>query len=1013
MRPIEEAKTDICVAEAAADKELRAAFLEKTCVVFRKKRPMRAENAADEGDTDDAAVTVTGEHEVDPQLRPERDRVVAVGEHDDRDARPHGQTNLLDQLLRRFLIVRAAGIVDAGDDEPLAAALQNTVVVLQDGDAEGPHPRKKLGQLRKLPFVISRDIIGRGNGDEAAEQRRQHTQVAVFVDQIAADADDVGLGLGNAPQKDGIVPTEAASVQVGQLNDAQSVEGGGKGFELDGDGFRLNVEVVPKDKQEKQDQNDRMDPKASKFTHKNTPFSAELGARKRPQGTAGRRDPWVRVGFFPPFGELFPPVRGTFLLSCIVCGEIICYNKKKKIFWMCMNVKYGAWNVASSRAEEVDLLCASGYGALTARVLSARGLHDPVQAEALLSASAPLIDPFEMKEMDRAVAAIRRALANGTKMAVFGDYDVDGITATCLMTDALRRLGATCLVHIPSRIEEGYGLNSGAIEELFRQGVRMIITVDCGITAIAEAELCKKLGITLIITDHHECKEQLPEAAALLDPHRPDATYPHTGLCGVGIAFKLASALFGDQQAVSEWYCDLICLGTIADVMPLTGENRRLVVQGLQAMQSPKRLGLRALINACDCAASPITASTIGYILAPRINAAGRMERAELAVELFTTDDPARAEALARTLCSMNRERQRIETDIYRQASAELKRNPQKDAIVLAGENWHQGVVGIVASRLSEEYCLPTFLICLLGEHGKASSRSYGGFHLFAGLRETAELLEGYGGHELAAGFTIPRAHIDEFRRRIRLCAARHAAKSTHTSTLQIDCELMPQWITLQTVQELDQLEPTGAGCAKPVFCLSELRIERLQLIGNGRHLRLKLRAKDGSAFNSIFFSGGSLAQELSVGDCIDVACNLGINGFHGMWSVQLNLLDLKKTSATELYLRYRDGKPLSEAQSESLRLTRSDVAAVWNYLIRFAPVGTLLHTPTEPFCLSVSQAVGGCSLRRILPCIEVLAELGLVSLRRDNTTIEVRVLPNYTRNPLENSRLFCSLRGD
>lgn len=678
-----------------------------------------------------------------------------------------------------------------------------------------------------------------------------------------------------------------------------------------------------------------------------------------------------------------------------------------------MNVKYGAWKIASPKAEEVDRLCASGFGALTARVLSARGFKDSRQAEELLSADAPLIDPYEMKEMEIAVATIRRALAEGTKMAVFGDYDVDGITATCLMTDALRTLGATCLVHIPGRIEEGYGLNSGAIEELYRKGVRLIITVDCGITAIAEAELCKKLGITLIITDHHECKDRLPSAAAVLDPHRPDATYPHTNLCGVGVAFKLASALMGDQERVAEQYCDLICLGTIADVMPLTGENRRLVVQGLQAMQKPKRLGLRALICACDCADSPVTASTVGYTLAPRINAAGRMERAELAVELFTTSDPERARSLAELLCEMNRERQRIELEIYRQASNELKRRPQKNAIVLAGENWHQGVVGIVASRLSEEYCLPTFLICLMGEHGKASSRSYGGFHLFAGLRETEELLEGYGGHELAAGFTIPRSHIDEFRRRISLCAARHAAQCEQTNTLSVDCELLPQWISQQSVQELDRLEPTGIGCPKPVFCISELRIERLHVIGGGRHLRLKLRAKDASSFTAIFFSGGALGQSLQIGDHIDIACNLAINEYRGTRSIQMNILDLKKTSATELYLRYCEGTPLSEAQSESLRLTRRDVAAVWNYLTHFAPLGTLLHTPIEPFCLAMAQTVGDCSLRRILPCMEVLAELGLLSLRRDKTTVEVRVLPNYTRNPLENSRLFCSLRGD
>ena len=351
---------------------------------------------------------------------------------------------------------------------------------------------------------------------------------------------------------------------------------------------------------------------------------------------------------------------------------------------------------------------------------------------------------------------------------MFGDYDVDGITATCLLADYLRTHGASCSFHIPGRIEEGYGLNAAAIEQLAAQGVELIVSVDCGITAVEEAKLCKRLGVELVITDHHECKPELPEAAAVVDPHRIDRTYPHTDLSGVGIAFKLAAALEGDQDAIARRYCDLFCLGTIADVMPLRGENRRLVTEGLRAMQQPERLGLRALIEACDCGRQPITAGTVGYVLAPRINAAGRMEHAELAVQLFLSREPAEAARLAQTLCRLNRDRQTTEAEIYREASERLQTTHNSDcAIVLAGENWHQGVIGIVASRLCEEYCRPTFLICLNGERGKASSRSYGGFDLFRSLTELSPLLEDFGGHEFAAGFTISRGNIDEFRRQI------------------------------------------------------------------------------------------------------------------------------------------------------------------------------------------------------------------------------------------------------
>lgn len=681
---------------------------------------------------------------------------------------------------------------------------------------------------------------------------------------------------------------------------------------------------------------------------------------------------------------------------------------------MCLGVKYGTWKIGAPRENEVAALCADGYAPLTARVLSSRGYRTPEAAHAVLDAVHPLFDPFEMKEMDRAVAAVRRALAQKQRIAVFGDYDVDGITATCLLTDYLRSVGANCMFHIPGRLEEGYGLNAAAIEQLAAQGVGLIITVDCGITAVEEARLCRALGVTLVITDHHECKPELPDADAVIDPHRPDRTYPHTRLSGVGIAFKLAAALDGDQQRIAERYCDLVCLGTIADVMPLRGENRRLTVQGLSALQDPKRLGLRALIHACDCGTQPITASTVGYVLAPRINAAGRMEHAELAVQLFLSENEAEAERLAQTLCRLNRERQETELEIYREATARLKKEHRDDcAIVLAGENWHQGVIGIVASRLCEEYCRPTFLICLNGERGKASSRSYGGFDLFRSLTELSPLLEGYGGHEFAAGFTIARDNIDEFRRRMCRCADEYAASGMGKPALEIDCELPPQLLTEKNAEGLLQLEPCGTGCPRPVFCMSEMTVERVCAVGNGKHLRLRLRARNGTAVQAIYFSAGELVKQLSVGDRVDVAFHLQINEYHDVRTVQLSVLDLRCASADELYDRFAARQPLSDCERAALTPQRGDVADVWNYLRRAAPDGRTLHCELRELSLAVAAFSQRHSVRRTLACLEILAELGLIGLRREPSGIEVRVIPESRPNPLENSRIYRALHDE
>ncbi len=675
------------------------------------------------------------------------------------------------------------------------------------------------------------------------------------------------------------------------------------------------------------------------------------------------------------------------------------------------DLKYGIWNIALPDEARVQSLCRAGFSPLTARALGGRGL-DAAQAKALLSADAPFFDPFLMRDMDRAVATLRDAMQKGEKIAVFGDYDVDGITATCLLVDYLRARGADVTFHIPGRLEEGYGLNEGAVRALAAQGVKLVVTVDCGITAAKEAALCHALGMRLVITDHHECKEELPEAEAVVDPHRADCPYPHRDLSGVGVAFKLAAALEGEQEALSLCYCTLVCLGTVADVMPLCGENRRFVTMGLSRMQTSCRLGLRALLQASGCDGQPVTAATVGYVLAPRINAAGRMERAELAVQLLLSQDDASAARLAQMLCALNRERQETEVRIYRDAIAQLDRTPADEAIVLAGEDWHQGVVGIVASRLCEEFCRPAFLISLSGAHGKASSRSSGGFNLFAALRDNAALLEGYGGHELAAGFTIARENIDRFREKMCEAVRAHNASGAQSSTLGIDCEVSAELLTIENVDALEELEPCGIGCPKPIFCLREVTVESYGAVGGGKHLRLRLRCRSGECFNAIYFSAGRLVDSLRTGDLLDVAFYAQVNEYRGLRSVQLSLIDLRRVTGAELYTRFRKKAELLPCDMAALAPKREDVAAVWQYLLSATEKSGALRCSEETLCRRTAAfSQGRHSIRRTLACLDILAELGFVRIRRIRDALEVSVVRDAPRNPLENSKLYCRLR--
>ena len=654
----------------------------------------------------------------------------------------------------------------------------------------------------------------------------------------------------------------------------------------------------------------------------------------------------------------------------------------------------------------MNALVSGGYAPLTAMILASRGLTTPEKANAYLDCSCPLPDPLLMTDMAPAGQRGRLALERGERIAIFGDYDVDGVTATCLLTDFLRKQGADCVPYIPGRREAGYGRNPIALHGLGEPAVKLIVTVDCGITAIAEAELCKNLGMDLVITDHHECKEILPQAVAVVDPHRPDGGYPHKTLSGVGVAFKLAAALCGDQEAVLNHYADLVCLGTVADVLPLQGATRVFVSRGLELLRNTTRPGLAALMQHSGCEASSVNASSVGYMLCPRINAAGRMGRIECAAELFLTDDPVRADELAAALCDMNRQRQSVESEIYNQAMQMLPQDRQPPAIVLAEETWHQGVVGIVASRIAEEFCCPTFLVCLDGEHGKASSRSYGGFNLFSALSDLSDLLESYGGHELAAGFTIHASQIPAFRQAICEKAKDYYTEDTPRTVLDADCVVSPELLTLFNIDSLSRLEPCGNSCPKPVLVMENLTVDRISQVGGGRHMRLRLRSGR-HFFNAIYFSATPESASIAEGDLVDVAFVPQVNEFRGERTPQMNVTDIRPACSAEAscccagYRELQTGR-ITAPFAQKLLPDRATLGLVWRYL---AGCGTVKETPMCLLRKIVRWSGKPMTQGKLLTCLDIFADVHLIRIERLHKYLSVELLPCEQKADLTTSR--------
>ena len=658
------------------------------------------------------------------------------------------------------------------------------------------------------------------------------------------------------------------------------------------------------------------------------------------------------------------------------------------------------WKIPEQYAETSPLLENAGYAPLLSAVLLTRGIETPEAASEYLSIGEELLcDPYLLNDMDRAVARIKLAAARREKTAVYGDYDVDGITASCLMADYLHQLGLDCEIYIPDRIDEGYGLNSEAVAVLHEKGVSLIITVDCGITAVGETETAKALGMDIIITDHHECPGELPDASAVIDPKRRDSTYPNDILAGVGVAFKLACALSGDVPDMLERYSDLVALGTVADVMPLVGENRVIVHRGLEKLKTSPRPGFAALLKESGVSGRPVSSTTVGFSLAPRINAAGRLCKTETSVSLLLTDDESEAHSCAVELCELNRHRQELETKVWTESVEELGDEPPDCPIVLSNENWHPGVVGIAASRLAEEYRLPAIIIYIDGDNGKGSCRSYGSFNLFDALSACSQQLESFGGHAFAAGLSIKRENIEAFRSEMAAYYSEH--KPAELPVLEPEL-LLPDLslMTMEDVSSLDILEPCGDGNPRPLFCVCGVVLESLAQIGGGKHLRMSI-AKRGNKLDCVFFSHCLDTVDVSEGDIVDICFAPQINEFRSQRSVQLLITDVRPSSAPRLCRDIFNG---DATLSEAAGLGRDQLAGVWR---RLAQEGRNIDIP-------LSELFGGEIFSvepiRLCLCLKVFEELGLITVKMSDTVISVHICDNKSKTDLQKSPLFRRL---
>ena len=579
-----------------------------------------------------------------------------------------------------------------------------------------------------------------------------------------------------------------------------------------------------------------------------------------------------------------------------------------------------------------------------AMLMNIRGLDDAAHLREFLGEGEPLSDPFLLKDMDKAAARITRAVDNMEKIAVYGDYDADGVTSTAMLYSYLETRGADVIFYIPQREGEGYGMNIGAVEYLKEQGVSLIVTVDNGISSVQEVARANELGIDVVVTDHHRPQEILPDAVAVVDAYRPDDTSPYKHFSGVGIAFKLLMALedgAGDVEDLLEAYSDLAAIGTIGDIVPLTGENRTLIRAGLERLSQSDRPGVQALLENAGIAGKALTSTNVAFTLVPRINATGRMGAPERAVRLLISGYEKEAEVLSEEICADNEERRRVEAEIAEAAFADIEaKGYMKDRVVVVdGENWHHGVIGIVASRVTERCGKPCMIISRGETEAKGSGRSIEGFSLFEAICTCGDLLIKFGGHPMAAGITLKPENIEAFRKRINQYAAEHFPQMP-TQTVTLDCKLNPAALSVSMAQSLTQLEPFGNGNPQPVFGLFNMELSNVTPVGGGGHLRLTLE-KNGAVITAMRFNTKPEELPYHIGDKIDLAVQLEAREFRGQPSLTVIVRDMKfaafntekNIASLASFEKWQRGEALSAEDKNRLYPDRACLAAIYRAL--------------------------------------------------------------------------------
>jgi single-stranded-DNA-specific exonuclease len=635
--------------------------------------------------------------------------------------------------------------------------------------------------------------------------------------------------------------------------------------------------------------------------------------------------------------------------------------------------KYAA--TLAAQQKEVGLL---------AGILAARGITDPTEALTLLAGEEELSDPMLLTDMDKACARILEAIDKEQTIVVYGDYDVDGVTATALLYQHLKGMGASVKCMLPSREGDGYGLSKNAIQSIHDKGCQLIVTVDNGISALEEAEFAASLGVDLIVTDHHLPHDALPKAVAVVDPRRADDHSPFKGLCGAGVAFKLCAALDGCPPEEMLDYCgDLAAVGTVADVMPLTGENRTLVKAGLKLLQQTDRPGISALLEEVGLGGKPITAENVSYAIAPRINAAGRMDNAVTALQLVLCEDEERAAELAHKLNEINVARQETEQEIVKAAQEQLDAEPAilEDRVILIwGRDWHPGVIGIVASRLVEKTGRPVIVVSV-DEHGegKGSGRSVQGFNLHECIASCEDILLRFGGHAMAAGLSVREENLPELRRRLNEWAARECAV-LFTPPLECDLSIHLDRITVESVRRLEQLAPYGAENPTPVFVLEKAVIDGIFSVSEGKHCRLRLRQGNASIY-AVWFGMPPEQLPYTMGDVVDAAVNLSV--YESLRGAQLSgrILELHPAGfgnaaaeQTALVQALRRGTPLSAEQKARIAPERSDIITVYREL-----QARRWHAEDlQPLFAKLGEENTG----KILVAITALEQVGLIAVR-------------------------------